>query len=637
MCRNDSDCDDGSIYTKDICQKPGSVNSSCTHGSITCVSDLDCGAEMFSGAPFCSNNSVFRGFLSYTCNNPGQVTSYCTNSIENNFLDNCTYACANGNCVRCNDNIDCDDGNIYTEDICYFSGTSESYCSNEHIECFTDSECGDNSFVGLPFCSNGNIAQNYRTFSCINKGEPGSYCSNSLEARNTGNCSFGCSNAICLPGIHDVALIDFTNSIGGIRIKNATNDTVNSLECNKDYKFEITAENLGNFYENVTFLGNIGGLTLNHLPENNFAPSDSSLKTKTINNLSLAAGFYNISIQAIIPIDDNPENNFAKRQIQVTCSRCTQNSDCGIDYESDPFCSENNSIVTTIEFICHNPGQQNSFCTNSTDTDTEECEYGCVNGECRNCTSISSLKPFDIELVLDKSGSMTQSIDGTTKIKALKSSTINFINLTLDTNNKIGIVAFDHLVYDVLGLSSDKSSLFASVNSLAAAGPTNYNESIRRGVDNLVNNGRINSSKVIVFVSDGNPTIPTSSCGISCPSFNCAGVCSGGSTDAQDIQSAIEAANYAASKNIKIYTIGFGKSSNMNQTLLMQIASITGGKYSFANSTQALNNIYTDLGRNMTDIICEGEFIPTLEKFASLSGVQQIENNIPETNLPGLE
>ena len=68
-----------------------------------------------------------------------------------------------------------------------------------NIACSTDTQCGTNSLTGSPFCQNGNIYQNYRTYTCNNPGTASSLCSNSIVTQLQTTCtgSQTCTNGSC--------------------------------------------------------------------------------------------------------------------------------------------------------------------------------------------------------------------------------------------------------------------------------------------------------------------------------------------------------------------------------------------------------------------------------------------------------
>jgi hypothetical protein len=198
VCDNDNECDDGNAGTVDTCVNPGELNSYCTHGDVECSSDNDCGGDRFTGGLSCQTDDLFRDFIDYTCFNPGQANSYCGNDIIPTFVYSCTYACSTGNCVRCNDNPDCDDSDSDTVDICRFGGTVGSFCGHEYIVCSDANDCGTDDFVGLPYCSGDNVVHNFRTWSCNNGGGSGSFCSDDSVPQVLETCNFGCNSGVCL-------------------------------------------------------------------------------------------------------------------------------------------------------------------------------------------------------------------------------------------------------------------------------------------------------------------------------------------------------------------------------------------------------------------------------------------------------
>lgn len=309
-------------------------------------------------------------------------TGFWTDNAKNLF-----NKCVNSVLVECIKDLDCDDGNQRTEDKCV-----ENKCVHSNISCFSADECGNSGYTGDLFCSGNNVVQNYLSFTCNNAGAASSFCSNNTNVLVNQTCEFGCNNGECLPGVHDVALINFTNSIGGIRLEfeNGTDILGSQLQCNQKYIVGVEAKNLGDFSENVTFNGSIGSLLFNHNPILNFDSLASSLKTKTV-NFSLSSGFYNVSVQAAIPVDSNLSNNFASRTIEIICEQpminCSHDSDCGNNVLSELMCSEDNVVKQFTNYSCENPGTGESKCINNSGAlIIQTCSKSCSQGSCVNIT-----------------------------------------------------------------------------------------------------------------------------------------------------------------------------------------------------------------------------------------------------------
>ena len=78
--------------------------------------------------------------------------------------------------ILCEANLDCDDGNKYTQDTCVSPGTYESYCKHENIACFDKTDCPEDGYVEGNICSNDDVYQAYRTYECKNPATVQSYC-----------------------------------------------------------------------------------------------------------------------------------------------------------------------------------------------------------------------------------------------------------------------------------------------------------------------------------------------------------------------------------------------------------------------------------------------------------------------------
>jgi cysteine-rich repeat protein len=217
--------------------------------------------------------------------------------------------------------------------ICYFGIVHSKYWTPEVYDMFEfcvnhvkPAICGDELIEDEEECDDGNSDDNdFCTNECIINicgdgilNEIDEQCDDGNTEDGDG-CSSMCEDETIL--IHDVALVEFTNSVGGIRLEhtNGTDILDNILSCNQKYKVAVTVENLGNFTENITFIGSVDGIEIDHLPKDDLAPTTKSLKTRTI-NFTLDAGFYSIVVESIIDIDDVPENNFATRDVEIICT-----------------------------------------------------------------------------------------------------------------------------------------------------------------------------------------------------------------------------------------------------------------------------------------------------------------------------
>jgi len=73
----------------------------CSNGNcvnVVCSSNANCGSNVYS-ANFCSGGNVYRNYTAFTCNNPGTVSSSCSNTITPVLNQTCTNGCSNGACI----------------------------------------------------------------------------------------------------------------------------------------------------------------------------------------------------------------------------------------------------------------------------------------------------------------------------------------------------------------------------------------------------------------------------------------------------------------------------------------------------------------------------------------------------------
>jgi hypothetical protein len=123
----------------DIC-----IDGSCEE--IECYTNSECGLNGFIEPPYCTTFGLFsaKDFESFVCNNPGEITSYCSDYTLPIYLDYCPYDCDDltGECLaECTDDADCTAEECDQLDGCY-SGTYKDYHDVENL-CI-DEECTDN-------------------------------------------------------------------------------------------------------------------------------------------------------------------------------------------------------------------------------------------------------------------------------------------------------------------------------------------------------------------------------------------------------------------------------------------------------------------------------------------------------------
>ncbi|MEK6854649.1 MAG: hypothetical protein AABX73_00315 [Nanoarchaeota archaeon] len=377
-----------------------------------------------------SSASLAYYFLDKTNKAPGLTTVATTEltSSGSDFGDVIAYA---------NPGITLANGKKQNAKLCFFGIVESDFwtpaAKNMFEECIgfvaaqckSNDECSGNS-TSPQFCKDGNVHKNITSFACQNPGKVNAKCVPSTTTQLVEQCQFGCENNECIRGVHDIALVNFTNSVNRIRIEEAGGaDVINKdLRCNREYKISVTAENAGNFTENVSFIGSVGNIQVNHLPINNFAPGDKSLKTRTI-NLTLQEGTYNVSAEAIIPNDKTPQDNKAIREIFVKCPlvtctldsecddenpltfdecinpgtsasecrntlvNCASDLDCGFTgFLGQEFCSARNIAKNFQNATCINPGSLQSSCSVIIEKKIiTMCQAACSNGACIPCNS----------------------------------------------------------------------------------------------------------------------------------------------------------------------------------------------------------------------------------------------------------
>ncbi|NIO21420.1 MAG: VWA domain-containing protein [Candidatus Aenigmarchaeota archaeon] len=191
--------------------------------------------------------------------------------------------------------------------------------------------------------------------------------------------------------------------------------------------------------------------------------------------------------------------------------------------------------------------------------------------------------PVDVVLVFDNSGSMDDdgwddNISDWQPIGDAKIAAKTFVDF-LGSNDKLGLVSFNTNAKLEQGLTFNKNAVKSAIDGMSAGGWTNMSQGIDYGTQELVANGRVDVPWVEVMLSDGN-----NNCGSKTPPPDCH-------------QRVLDSVQEAVDNGIVIYTIALG--DNANQSLMEDIANLTGGKSYYAPDSEDLEEIYEEIAEEV--------------------------------------
>ncbi len=133
-CRNsggpDSYCEEtGTDMLKEECTY-GCENGICAGpGDVTCFSDSDCGTSYYITPPYCDDDSVYRKYRFFTCENEGLASSYCDSFVSRTMIEDCEFKCEDGSCLSRRDHYTSEDLQISSIDL----GIIDRYIVDEQI------------------------------------------------------------------------------------------------------------------------------------------------------------------------------------------------------------------------------------------------------------------------------------------------------------------------------------------------------------------------------------------------------------------------------------------------------------------------------------------------------------------------
>lgn len=229
-------------------------------------------------------------------------------------------------------------------------------------------------------------------------------------------------------------------------------------------------------------------------------------------------------------------------------------------------------------------------------------------------TRIKTTKGIDIVMAIDVSASMLARDLRPNRLEALKTVAARFINDR--PNDRIGLVEYAGESYTKTPLTSDKSIVLSSLNSIKYNTTIEGGTAIGMGLATSVNRLKDSraKSKVIILLTDG-----VNNSGFIDPKI---------------------ASELAVEFGIKVYTIGLGTNGmaqspigirpdgsfqygsvqvEIDETLLKEIAKTTGGQYFRATSTSKLVEIYDEINKLEKTDVEEFKYRNYDEKFRPLA------------------
>jgi Ca-activated chloride channel homolog len=183
----------------------------------------------------------------------------------------------------------------------------------------------------------------------------------------------------------------------------------------------------------------------------------------------------------------------------------------------------------------------------------------------------------DVMLILDRSGSMNETINGVSKIAAAKQGLAQSVTLLNDPDG-LGLTTFSHtaeLVTPVSPLGSKRQQVLTLINGIVAGGNTRLFDTVDEqwhALQNLLST----HIKVLIVLTDGldNQSQLTKS----------------------RLVDDLTRSSSNASTRVRIFTLAYGHNANVND--LMDIADATGGQ-EFDGTPQNFQQLYTQISQSI--------------------------------------
>lgn len=219
---------------------------------------------------------------------------------------------------------------------------------------------------------------------------------------------------------------------------------------------------------------------------------------------------------------------------------------------------------------------------------------------------------LDVLLIVDKSKSMDNGMgNGKTRIKAVADA-VKTLTTTLNTNKNLdvmySVVTFSGPAdWGTKGSNSDASTALSwnssaetaynTVNNISPKGGTNYQAGINEGINQL-DSARSDAQKIVIFFTDGNPTVRNGYEACKESDSTNVGLCNDAAVTAVSGLSANA-----------FYCIGTGSAENNNLIKIKDNAKATTKKNYPVSDTNELNNAFKEIATDSAMILCNNVIV----------------------------
>ena len=229
-------------------------------------------------------------------------------------------------------------------------------------------------------------------------------------------------------------------------------------------------------------------------------------------------------------------------------------------------------------------------------------------------------KPIDAELVIDRSGSMNDAMDGYTKLYWAKQAATTFVGKMNPSSDQVGLVSYSNSASVDSSLSDDFDGVTTAISNLNQGGYTSTRYALKSAIEDVDANRNSNPKTIqaIILMSDGefnyygdplargygrDPTYAWTSTYTDRHTYF-SGL--GGSVNVNNanVFTNQNMSLYAQNKTIKIYTISFGSGiTNASQTwkTLDVLSAATGGEHFHASTGAQLVDVYTTIAGQLQE------------------------------------